>query len=116
MRLLVCGDRNWTNKDLIKLWIQELKPHIIIHGAAKGADKLAGEIANELGITVSEFPADWNKFGKSAGPIRNLQMLSEGKPDRVLAFHNHINNSKGTKHMLGAAERAGLICTLISEN
>lgn len=42
-------------------------------------------------------------------------MLDEGKPDYVLAFHNDIFNSKGTKDMLNRAKKAGVPCTLVTE-
>jgi hypothetical protein len=86
----------------------------VVHGAAKGADTIAGEIAEEMDIVVRTFPADWKKWGKAAGPIRNQEMLMEGKPDMVLAFHNNIDASKGTKHMVQIAERAGIQVLIFS--
>jgi hypothetical protein len=58
----------------------------LCHGGAKGADTIAGLIARELGKFVTEFPADWNRYGKGAGPIRNRQMLDEFRPEVVFAF------------------------------
>jgi hypothetical protein len=64
----------------------------VIHGGARGADSIAANEAvdwflrtNRGGI-VDPFLADWNRFGRGAGPIRNAQMLAEGKPHRGLAF------------------------------
>lgn len=54
------------------------------------------------------FPAKWKEFGRAAGPIRNQQMLDEGKPELVLAFHDDLENSKGTKDMVGRAMKADL--------
>ncbi len=78
---------------------------IIIHGAANGADTIAGMAAKELGLEVMEFPAEWSKHGKRAGPIRNQQMLDEGRPNGVIAFHEDISRSKGTKHMIKIAKK-----------
>jgi hypothetical protein len=118
MTILICGDRFWTKIDPIKKELEQYnKDTIIIHGACKGADSLAGYIARRLGFkNIKEYPADWKQFGKSAGPIRNRQMLKEN-PDieLVLAFHEYINESKGTKDMLAVAESAGIKTKLISE-
>lgn len=78
--------------------IQKLNPSVIIHGGASGADSLAGIIALTLNIPVKVYPAEWKKYGKSAGYIRNAQMLEEGKPDKVLAFWD--GKSPGTKMMI----------------
>jgi len=102
MRVLICGDRNWTDKELIRSVLKSLKPkpQIVICGGARGADTLAKEAALELGLKVQEFTADWEKYGKVAGVICNKQMLQEGLPTLVIAFHNNISESKGTAHML----------------
>lgn len=93
----------------------------LIHGDAKGADRLS-EIALKGyfhgGFEVLRFPADWDKHGKAAGPIRNKQMLDEGKPDLVIAFLSKVakqeilyglsdsQHSRGTKNMIEQAEKA----------
>src|SRR3990167_858552 len=112
MTILCCGDRNWNNALVIRNalldYIRNDKDLTIIHGNANGADRMCAFVALELGLNqsnIKSFPANWNKFGKSAGPIRNKQMLDEGKPDLVLAFHNFIANSKGTKNMLEQAKK-----------
>lgn len=80
----------------------------VIEGDARGADRLAGEWAEEQGEQPLRFPADWEKYGRAAGPIRNQQMLDEGRPDLVLAFSRDITKSKGTKDMVTRAHKAGL--------
>jgi len=108
MRVLVCGDREWTDLAAI---LRELKHHratVVIHGGARGADTLAGEAARQMKIPVEMFPAQWNLYGKSAGPIRNKQMLVEGEPDLVLAFHSDLMSSRGTRDMVRRADRAGV--------
>jgi len=115
MRLLICGDRNWTNKELIRKYIFSLKPDVIIEGCARGADSIAGKLAREYNIELEEYPANWKKYHIIAGPIRNKQMLVEGKPDFILAFHNDIKNSKGTKNMVAQSKKAGIKGKVISE-
>lgn len=115
---LVCGDRNWTNKNLIKEKLQVLQNKgfdVIIEGEARGADLLARQVALELGIEVIGVPAVWNKYGKGAGPIRNQKMLDIGKPEIVLAFHNDISSSKGTAHMINISKKAGISVFLFGE-
>jgi hypothetical protein len=113
-RILICGDRNWTDEATIgAVLVQHLDPtsDYVIHGCARGADTIGGDIAKALGVPktrILKFPADWNKYRKAAGPIRNQQMITEGKPTLVLAFHNHIIMSKGTKDMIRKALKAGL--------
>lgn len=89
MRILVCGSRDWRAIDEIGGQLPETDPSadvVIIHGAAQGADRLAGIVAHGIGHRVEEYPADWERDGNAAGPKRNARMLAEGKPDRGLAF------------------------------
>jgi hypothetical protein len=113
MRVLICGDRNWTNAQLIDEWIATLPADtIIIQGEARGADSTARDSAKERGLVVESYPADWEQYGRAAGPVRNKQML-DAKPDYVLAFHHDIANSKGTANMVALAEKAGIPVRLI---
>ena len=106
MKVLFCGDRNWTNERLIERALLRLpKDCIIIHGDAKGADTIADRIAKRLGFEIHVYPAEWKEYGRAAGLIRNQQMLDEELPDKVFAFHSDIIQSKGTKDMI---ERANL--------
>ena len=75
----------------------------IIEGEARGADTLARLWAQARGRVVCAFPADWSR-GKSAGYVRNKQMLEEGKPDAVVAFPG----GRGTDVMLALAKDAGV--------
>jgi hypothetical protein len=104
---LICGDRFWNNFQLLFDTVKKLYAvHVIeciIEGEARGADTMARLADNKLGIKVLPFPAHWDKFGKSAGPIRNRQMITEGKPTLVLAFHDDITKSRGTADMLRVA-------------
>lgn len=104
MRILVTGDRHWSDKTYIKDVVESLHKigqiDCIIEGEAKGADTLAREVCEELGIEVAKYPANWERYGRAAGPVRNGQMLLEGRPDLILAFHDDIYHSLGTKNMI----------------
>ena len=76
----------------------------IISGGAKGADSMAEDWAIVHWCSFKEYKADWNKHGKAAGPIRNQQMLEEGKPDLVVAFPG----GRGTADMVKRAREAGV--------
>lgn len=115
MIILICGSRDWSNKDIIKQELLKFKNiSKIIHGGCRGADILAGQVGKELGIPVTVFEADWNLHGKSAGPKRNQQMIDEGKPNFVLAFHDNINESKGTKDMINRTIKHNIDYKIIS--
>ena len=117
MRVLVCGDRNWLNKNLVMEKLKSLSSQVevVIEGEARGADTFGRICAQELGIPVEKYPADWKRHGLLAGPIRNVLMLKVGKPDLVLAFHNNIEESKGTGHMIKIARKAGVKVIVVTE-
>lgn len=104
--ILVAGGRDFDDYARVKADLAKHNPEVIVSGMARGADKLGVKYANENGGQLKEFPAQWDKYGKSAGYKRNQQMLDEGKPDLVLIYWDGI--SKGTKHMLDIAKRAGV--------
>lgn len=86
---------------------------IIVSGAAKGADTHAEWAAEELQMDCVIFPADWDRFGRAAGPIRNRQMLDQ-KPDLVIAFHSDLSKSKGTADTVREAKRRGIKVEVIA--
>lgn len=77
----------------------------IIHGAARGADAMAAQIARSLGITEDGYPADWRTLGRRAGVLRNLALL-DMQPDLVLAFWD--GRSTGTRHVITEASKRGI--------
>ena len=83
---------------------------IIVSGCAEGADKLGERYASEHNLTVERFPAEWDKYGKYAGPRRNAQMAQVA--DAVLVFWD--GKSKGTKNMIENAKKANKPDTVIS--
>lgn len=109
MKVLVCGSRDWSDYDSVLdamgRLVEERGRFTVMHGAARGADRLSGRAAAELGLEVLEYPADWDRFGRRAGYVRNQQMLDQ-RPDLVVAFHR--DGSRGTAHMIELARKAGI--------
>jgi hypothetical protein len=115
LRVLVSGARTWTDRETIRRELARLPVgSVIIHGDARGADRLAGEVAAELGLTVLACPAEWHKYGRAAGLVRNRAMLAEHRPQRVIAFHPAIEEARGTKHMVELARQAGVEVRVVS--
>jgi hypothetical protein len=112
VKVLVCGSRKFTDFKRLSSVLSGYRIGEVIHGGAKGADRLSMEWAVQNGIRVQEFKADWDVYGKRAGPIRNARMLSEGKPDMVVAFL--AEDSIGTKDMISKAEKAGVEVKVIN--
>lgn len=125
LRILVTGSREFTAKRAIaRALIDVIDKHgahlivqdehgpkllwdqiTVVHGAARGADRIAGHIAAVWGMQVEEHPADWDQHGKSAGPIRNKKMVDLGA-DVCLAFP--LGRSIGTRHCMRLAQAAGI--------
>lgn len=98
----LCEDRGWiTPKDDYGNWLPVVT---IISGMAKGADQIVADWAVINWTELKEFPADWNRYGRAAGYIRNKQMLDEGQPDLVVAFPG----GKGTANMVKIAKATGV--------
>lgn len=115
-RVLVCGSRNWTDYYVIHevlSGVHRTTPiTMIIEGGALGADRFARYWAQAHDVDFLTFEADWKTLGRSAGPIRNRQMITEGKPDRVVAFPL---DGPGTANMIAQAKKAGLAVLEITE-
>lgn len=104
-RILVCGGRDYANAAHIYLVLEAYADSdvIVIHGAARGADRLAGAAARSLRLPVEAYPADWDRHGRRAGFLRNITMLDSGI-DLVLAF----GGGRGTAHTIREARRRGI--------
>jgi len=114
-RILVCGSRYWDDEKKIRSELERFPVDtVVITGGANGADRLGDKVAKSLGMKSIVFPANWNKYGRAAGPIRNQQMLNEGQPDLILAFHNNLSSSLGTKNMVSLAKNKGVECRIIN--
>lgn len=117
MRVLLCGGRHWTDRwifDVIVAGLVETARSdnvelVLIHGDAPGADRMTRDWKGVPGVSdVKPFPADWDRYGRAAGPIRNQQMLDEGHPTLVVAFNDDLPRSKGTRDMVARAQAAGI--------
>lgn len=128
MKVLVCGGRTYEDSDTLSLVLDTIHVSVgierIIHGDAGkfydypshysvpegalpgfwvGADKLAGQWARRRGVSESFHKADWKKYGRKAGPIRNQYMLDHHQPDLVVAFPG----GRGTADMVKRAKAGG---------
>jgi hypothetical protein len=113
MKVLVCGDRNWSSESVILERLSKLPAGTtVIEGGARGADQMAGAIARRLGLPVVEVPANWGLHGRAAGPIRNRKML-DMSPTLVIAFHPDLAKSKGTADTVREAGRRGIPAEVI---
>ncbi len=109
IRVLICGGRTYSDQERIAEVLAEVYASRggiahIIHGGSRGADTLAGYYAERNGIPVTVYPAKWKIHGTAAGPIRNQQMLDEGKPDLVIAFPGGV----GTNNMMHLSRVMGV--------
>jgi hypothetical protein len=108
IRVLVCGGRDYTNRRILFDALDRIAERHngvhVIQGGATGADALAREWCRERMCSYSHYPADWRAHGRSAGPIRNKQMLDEGRPHVVVAFPG----GRSTADMIRQAEAAAV--------
>ena len=116
-RVIIAGSRKFN--DYQKLFetldnigihmINSIDPVEIISGHAPGADTLGERFADAYGYPLKIFPADWDKYGKAAGPIRNEQMAKyAAEADRGMLIAFPISESKGTRNMIKLAKQYGL--------
>jgi hypothetical protein len=120
VKILVCGTRDWTDRATIRAWLARCpKGTVVVHGAARGADEIAGEEAATLGFEVRPYPAAWKTLGNAAGPERNQRMLDIEEPDAVLAFTWALTRTDiadrptGTGDMVLRALAAGVRVTIV---
>lgn len=108
MRVLVCGGTEYKNRAELYHYLYAIhakrKIGVIIHGAAPGADTMAGEWARLEGVEEIAEPANWDRLGNAAGPHRNTRMLQKHEPELVVAFYG----DKGTRNMVMQASLAGI--------
>ena len=105
---LICGGRDFTDRELFERAMTDLiaargQPAKIVHGGARGADTMGGELGEKLGLPTVAVMADWS-LGRKAGPIRNQRMLDEHAPDLVVAFPG----GRGTADMVRRARKSGV--------
>lgn len=117
MNVIIAGSRSFDDYrkleevcDNILKDIAADKDITIFSGGAKGADNLGERYAQEREYNLKRFPADWKRYGRKAGPIRNCLMAQEA--DMAIIFWDGL--SKGAKSMISIARKEGLILHLIS--
>ena len=107
-RVVIAGCRDYSNYDEAKVYIgfclsniRKENDIVIVSGCACGADKIGERYAEENGFQVEKYPADWRKYGRSAGPKRNKKMAEVC--DYVICFWD--GKSRGTKSMIDYAKK-----------
>lgn len=110
-RIIIAGGRDFYDYDLVKMTMARIgyKPTVIVSGCARGADTLGINWAIDNFTPVDKYPADWDRYGKSAGYKRNVQMAENA--DMLIAFWD--GKSKGTKHMIDIALSYKLIVLVV---
>ena len=106
MKTIIAGSRNITDFSTVCEAIDESGFQVteVVSGKARGVDTLGEKWAKVVGVPVKEFPADWEKFGKAAGPIRNKQMGIYS--DCAIVIYNP-EISKGSKNMIDTMKKLG---------
>lgn len=111
IRLIIAGSRAFEDYQLLRcevlMYIIEEIQHKnieIVSGTASGADKLGEKFAIQYNFPIKRFPADWDKYGKSAGYKRNEEMAKYAT--HCIVFWD--GKSRGTKHMIDLAKKYGL--------
>ena|SRR5271156_3821389 len=104
-RICVTGGRHFDETAYIFAVLDAHHVEVLIHGdCPTGLDHWADEWAKARQIPVRKFPADWDKFGRAAGPIRNQQMVDSGEMDYLLMFPG----GRRTYDMYDKAQKAGI--------
>lgn len=117
-RILITGSRDWAchavAEQVIARLLSRYGPNLIlIHGACPtGVDAAFDEASRDQGIAVERHPADWDKFGRGAGPKRNEHMVGLGA-DLCIAVSRDLRASKGTAGCVRLALAAGIPVWLI---
>ena len=117
-KVLICGGVVFNDETLFTETLDSVidkENTIIVSGGAKGADSLAEKYAAANGIEIKVFPAEWNKYGRSAGPIRNKKMLdyiSDDAGSLVIAFWN--GKSRGTKNTIENAQKMKIATFIVN--
>jgi len=104
-RIIVCGGRTYRDSGRVYMVLEEYAQHdpVIVTGGARGADRLASQAACELGLRHEEHIANWERYGKAAGPRRNEEMAEEGAA-LCIAFAG----GNGTRDMVRRAKAHGI--------
>lgn len=115
-KVIVAGSRNYTDEQKVHRVLDQLKRQAnceieIISGLCRGPDMFGKNWAEKNNVKCHKYPANWNKYGKRAGFIRNEEMAKVG--DILIAFWD--GDSKGTMHMINLAEQYNLKIKVIKQ-
>jgi hypothetical protein len=111
-KLAIIGSRDFTDFNLAEKWFLSFnldKCSEIISGGAEGADYIGKVLAKKYNIKYTEYKADWKRYGKSAGPRRNVDIVKNS--DVIFAFWD--GESKGTKNSLTLARKMGKVTIIV---
>ena len=103
MKTLVYGGRNYRDQEFLERQLDSLGITAVVHGDAKGADRMAGEWAKKRQVPCTAYPANWSRDGRQAGYLRNARMLEQSRPDLLVGFPG----GPGTRHMTNLAKSKG---------
>lgn len=115
MKVIIAGSRNITPKEFynsLKFFPDEWVVSEVVSGTARGVDRMGEVLAKSQDITIKQFPADWDEYGKRAGMIRNGEMADYA--DALFAVWD--GKSKGTKQMIDNAKMKGLLVIVVMIN
>lgn len=108
---MIAGGRDFDNYQYLSESVDEFinktfpgEEIVVVSGTARGADKLVEVYAESNGYVVERYPADWNKYGRSAGFRRNEQMMEVA--DAAIMFWD--GESHGTKHDIELSQKKGI--------
>jgi len=106
MRTIIAGSRTCDDPQHLLAALQQLPwvPTTVISGTARGADRLGEQWAFKNRVPIEKYPADWDKYGNSAGYKRNVEMAKVA--EALIALWD--GESKGTSHMIDIAKSHGL--------
>ena len=119
--VIICGSRNYSNYEKLRDScdyylsgkIKSGEEVVIISGGARGADSLGERYAQERGLQCRVFPADWEKYGKRAGYLRNEKMAEIA--NACIAFPHAYSENKGTEHMIRIARQRNLLVRVVED-
>lgn len=109
MKVVVTGTRETLTEEWIEIigdTLLEYEIDVLVHGGCTGVDKECDRLALSMGWRVVEVRANWRKYGRAAGPMRNRKMIDEYEPELVLAFP--IESSRGTRDCIEYAKKKGV--------
>lgn len=120
-RLIIAGSRNFNNKELLYKSVKDVVSSVgddveIVSGHCRGADMLGEQFAKDMNIPVIVFPADWNRYGKRAGYIRNTDMAKYASQCNGILIAFPVGESKGTRMMVRIANQYKLKVYVVEEN